>query len=639
MSSGAHRKVSSEYVGAGVRAETRRRILAELAERIDRLTAELDAATSAVEALTRRRDDLRALRRALPRGTSLDRAWTALDHADVAVESARRELGEARARARDAVAEAAALRRRVDATARAADLPTDPDRLDEAITGFREFGGEIDQLRQGLAEIPSLTENHPALVTTFEDRLADAQAAAETALVARERHAEAARELAQQEAAIGATEQQLMDAEADATRRHTEARTAIPTAERAAAEARDALVRAQERRDQALADRAGQEQVVIASGQALRTALLLGGLTDAAGLEIPHALTEDDLAPDDVRARLRRLEELAREVAGGLAAARLDVSDSLILRRAQELGAALPGGLDAAVGERDGIKMVEVLDDTGSHAVAIFASRIATELAEARTRLSDREQDVFRRFLLGELGDSLTRQLTAARQLVADMNDVLAEVRSSHGIGVRLVWEVRGDADADTRAAVELLAIPSGLRTPAAADRLREALQRLIEAERSDDPSAGYAAHLRKALDYRDWHTFDVRVTDAFGRERRLGPRTGLSQGEQRVVSYLVLFAAAAAHFTSLAQNEPRVPRMILLDDAFAKVDEPTHAKLLELLVDLDLDFVLTSERLWGNAPAVPSLHVYECLRDPLVRGVATLHYEWNGRRMRLVSP
>nr|WP_041939464.1 SbcC/MukB-like Walker B domain-containing protein [Frankia sp. ACN10a] len=130
-----------------------------------------------------------------------------------------------------------------------------------------------------------------------------------------------------------------------------------------------------------------------------------------------------------------------------------------------------------------------------------------------------------------------------------------------------------------------------------------------------------------------------MRVTDAFGRERRLGPRTGLSQGEQRVVSYLVLFAAAAAHFTSLAQNEPRVPRMILLDDAFAKVDEPTHAKLLELLVDLDLDFILTSERLWGNAPAVPSLHIYECLRDPLVRGVATLHYEWNGHRIHLVAP
>ena len=111
-----------------------------------------------------------------------------------------------------------------------------------------------------------------------------------------------------------------------------------------------------------------------------------------------------------------------------------------------------------------------------------------------------------------------------------------------------------------------------------------------------------------------------------------------MSQGEQRVLSYLVLFAAAAAHFTSLAESAPHAPRLILLDDAFAKVDEPTHARLGRILVDLDLDFVLTSERLIGNWPDVPSLHIYECLRDPHVRGVATLHYTWNGRQRRLVS-
>jgi hypothetical protein len=75
-----------------------------------------------------------------------------------------------------------------------------------------------------------------------------------------------------------------------------------------------------------------------------------------------------------------------------------------------------------------------------------------------------------------------------------------------------------------------------------------------------------------------------------------------------------------------------------LLDDAFAKVDEPTHANLLGLLVTLDLDFVCTSERLWGFFPTVPSLHVYECLRDPARRGVATVHYTWDGHHRRLVS-
>ncbi|GGY05893.1 hypothetical protein GCM10010358_69100 [Streptomyces minutiscleroticus] len=68
-----------------------------------------------------------------------------------------------------------------------------------------------------------------------------------------------------------------------------------------------------------------------------------------------------------------------------------------------------------------------------------------------------------------------------------------------------------------------------------------------------------------------------------------------------------------------------------------AAADEPTHARLGRILVDLDLDFVLTSERLIGNWPGVPSLHIYACLRDPHVRGVATLHYTWNEGQRRLM--
>ena len=114
-----------------------------------------------------------------------------------------------------------------------------------------------------------------------------------------------------------------------------------------------------------------------------------------------------------------------------------------------------------------------------------------------------------------------------------------------------------------------------------------------------------------------------------------LSPRLGLSQGEQRVLSYLALFAAASAHFDSLGDG---CPRLLLLDDAFAKVDEPTHGRLLELLVDLDLDFMITSERMWGCFSQVPSLEIYEVLRDPAVAGVALVHFHWDGHERRLVG-
>ena len=104
------------------------------------------------------------------------------------------------------------------------------------------------------------------------------------------------------------------------------------------------------------------------------------------------------------------------------------------------------------------------------------------------------------------------------------------------------------------------------------------------------------------------------------------------------MISYLALFSAAAAHFQSIAWETPTAPRLLLLDDAFAKVDEPTHGELLGLLVQLGMDFVLTSERMWGCFPSVPSLEIYEAVRDAAHPGVALVHFRWDGQRRHLVG-
>ncbi len=60
-----------------------------------------------------------------------------------------------------------------------------------------------------------------------------------------------------------------------------------------------------------------------------------------------------------------------------------------------------------------------------------------------------------------------------------------------------------------------------------------------------------------------------------------------------------------------------------------------THPLLFGLLVQLDLDFVITSERLWGDHSTVPSLAIYEALRDPSQRGIAQYKYQWDGRALQ----
>jgi hypothetical protein len=215
------------------------------------------------------------------------------------------------------------------------------------------------------------------------------------------------------------------------------------------------------------------------------------------------------------------------------------------------------------------------------------------------------------------------------------MNGLLEHVRTSQGIRVRLDWELREDAGQDVHEAVALLGRPLGALLPGERSRLREALHALIEVQRAAEPERGYAEHLAQALDYRRWSAFRVRIArPEMAGWSTLSRRTPLSQGEQKVVCYLPLFAAAAAHFTSVAGAAPHAPRLVLLDDAFPKIDVRTHPLLFGLLVDLDLDFVITSERLWGDCDTVPSLAIYEALRSPTERGIAQYRYRWDGSRL-----
>jgi uncharacterized protein (TIGR02680 family) len=263
------------------------------------------------------------------------------------------------------------------------------------------------------------------------------------------------------------------------------------------------------------------------------------------------------------------------------------------------------------------------------------AERLAAEVKRERELLTDRERTLFEEHLLGELGDALRARQAEAADLVRGMNDLLGGVKTSQGIRVRLDWSLRDDVGSQVREAVDLLGRPRGALSPDEQARLQDALNGLIEVQRAAEPERGYAEHLAQALDYRRWSAFTVRIhRPGVESWTTLTRRTPLSQGEQKVVCYLPLFAAAAAHFTSVAGAAPYAPRLILLDDAFPKIDVRTHPLLFGLLVDLDLDFVLTSERLWGDHATVPSLAVYEALRAPGERGIAQYRYTWDGHTL-----
>jgi uncharacterized protein (TIGR02680 family) len=326
---------------------------------------------------------------------------------------------------------------------------------------------------------------------------------------------------------------------------------------------------------------------------------------------------------------VERVDSDAEALLGLLRRGRSD--ENALLRAQQTFEHAISGSYDVYATIAAGVRLFELIDAEGRRTLAQAATEIDRQCQVGRAALTEREHQVFRKFVLGEVGEELRRRLGQAGNLISAMNTSLKSIRTSHGIGVRLTWKLAEDASGDIARVRELVTTAAAVRTPGQDSELTELLSARVAAEALKEPTAGYAMHLRAALDYREWHAVEVIITGPEGgRERRISRRAKLSQGETRFVSYVTLFAAVDAYLSGL-ENTAMSLRLILLDDAFAKVDEPTIAELLGLLVRLDVDFAMTGHALWGCVPQVPALDIYEICRED-GSPAATAHVRWDGR-------
>lgn len=261
-----------------------------------------------------------------------------------------------------------------------------------------------------------------------------------------------------------------------------------------------------------------------------------------------------------------------------------------------------------------------------------LAQELGHQVERQRDLLSERDRQIFERYLLTRVSEALRELLNDADELVGRINRSLADRPTASGKSVQLRWEL-DTADSGVRAAVGLLRRTPELLGPDEREHLRCFFSTAIASRRADDAASGYAEVLRQVLDYRWWCTFVPHVRSAGGGVQRL-TRTlfrTLSGGEQAVALHLPLFAAAAAHYDAAG---PAAPRLIALDEAFAGIDEGMRAELMGLLVRFDLDIMLTGHELWGAYEQVPALMVYDLLRRPPLEGVSAFAVRWDGASM-----
>ncbi len=611
--SGRHTVPHARHIGATARARHRTEQLASLDTELVEIGAAIAARETRLAAVAADLAALRAHVTTAPRsGAVRDAVATRrsaaadLDRAAAEADRLARAAGQARASWDADQQQHAAACARLGLAAEEPVLTTARDRAGQTVVAAEAVGTALGELVRALS------------------RVASAGAAADTARDQRRAAEEVAeRDRGDWHAAATALAAAELAAGLDADTARVELRNAEQAAERGrvAAQAtathwlatRDTHTRAQAGAETAAAAAVAARAAANTSEATLRRRAELPGLAESAGFgDLPAtgpltglllAGLPDPLPDPDPEGYQRALRELDK---------RRD-----------------PGDYDLITSVVDGISLVAITEATGRRTLPAAVTELVRRRDLGRIALTEKEQRVFTAFVLGSVADELRQQLLWSTRQVELMNERTAGIRTSHGIGVEIRWPLAEDASGSAARIEELVRTRASARSVEANTELTELLRSRVEEQLRTDPAQGYAAALRTALDHRSWHTVEVYILGpGSGERRRISRRTRLSQGETRVVSYLALFAAADAFFAGLP--DPQALRLILLDDAFAKVDERTIGELMAQLVRLDLDFVMTGHALWGFGPGVPSLDVYEVRRAEGTAAITT-RVHWDG--------
>ncbi|MDR2381727.1 MAG: TIGR02680 family protein [Bifidobacteriaceae bacterium] len=263
-----------------------------------------------------------------------------------------------------------------------------------------------------------------------------------------------------------------------------------------------------------------------------------------------------------------------------------------------------------------------------------LAQQVATALADRQRMLSARERAILENYLMSDTADQLAELMIQADAWVKELNRELAGRATSTGMKIRLRWQARPDAPLGFEQVRALLLRSGAVWNEAERGLIGEFLQRAIEAQRAEVPEAGWDEHLSAAFDYRRWHTFKIERSQGANWVSGAGPA---STGERALTLTLPLFAAAASYYTT-ARNAA-APRLILLDEAFAGIDNEGRAGAMGLFAAFDLDAVMTSEREWGCYPTVPSLSICHLNRREGVNAVHVSRWSWDGAGKTAAAP
>lgn len=630
---GAWGKPEPAYIGHTAREAARRRRLAEIVEALAAIDARLDELERQVARLDERRALLEREWHALPDDKALRAAHLRHDDLHGRLAEQRRqvaELAEALAARR---AEAMACREARDGAALDLDLPPGAAELGvvrQGLTDYeRHLAGFWPELRHHFDRQGRLDEL-TAAVTELGERRAEARDQLDRAKDDKRRAEEVYATLRE---SVGERVESIERRIREAEESLRDFKDQSKINQRRLIETAADVSKLDERHDQLGRRLQVQDAERHTAVDQLAELCALGLLTIAdPSLEVPG---RERPWPLDPGLRLARAAERALE--------RIKHDDDAWRRQQQALPERFQPlqqtlsryGHSASVEQSGELLLVRVLFQSRQCGPDELATSLDSEVAERKALLDAKERELLEEHLMSDTASQLQRLIGDGERMVGGINRELAMRPTSTGMKLKLEWlpldEDTGEAPTGlAEARTRLLRQTSAAWSEADRGAIGTFLKRRIDEVREGHEGGTLVEHLEQALDYRRWHRFRVLRWQGGKWRAAYGPASG---GERALVVTLPLFAAASSHYGSARAD---APRLVMLDEAFAGIDDDARAKCLGLMAQFDLDFMLTSEREWGCYAEVPGLSIVQLVRHEGIDAVFLSRWSWDGSQRRM---
>ena len=156
------------------------------------------------------------------------------------------------------------------------------------------------------------------------------------------------------------------------------------------------------------------------------------------------------------------------------------------------------------------------------------------------------------------------------------------------------------------------------------------AIEKMKEESRKRGESFSYELALKEIFDYRKW--FNLKISHKKRGEEKFSEvkdKTVFSGGEKAMVIYLPMLSAMNFKYS---KARPDAFKLMVLDEAFSVSDEKSRRSTIELIEDLDFDFVFNAPEMECLVPNT-QFSIYTLKSSEDTGRVAISYSMWNGEK------